>query len=232
MVEQVRQVLTDRGIGSQQTEILVDLRGLGVVVARPDVAVATEPVLLASHDENDLRVGLQPHEAIDDVHARPFELTCPDDVRLLVETGLNLHQRRDLLALLGSPDERRHDGCVIGGAVEGLLDREHVRVVGGLGDERLDRGRERVVGVVNEHTALSQHREQVNGPVPGGRQARLGHRDPGRLMEIGSVDGMECPKLAQTKGGRALVNVVRPELELGQAGGREPPSACPGRPRA
>ncbi len=70
--------------------------------------------------------------------------------------------------------------------------------------------------MVNEHTALSQHREQVNGPVPGGRQARLGHRDPGRLMEIGSVNGMECPKLAQTKGGRALVNVVRPELELGK----------------
>ncbi len=56
-------------------------------------------------------------------------------------------------------------GRVLGGAVERLFDGEHVRVVGGLGDERLHRGRERVVGVVHEHVPLSQHREQVDGPV-------------------------------------------------------------------
>jgi len=37
MVEQVSQVLTDRGIRSQKPEVLIDLCRLGVVVARPDV---------------------------------------------------------------------------------------------------------------------------------------------------------------------------------------------------
>ena len=42
-------------------------------------------------------------------------------------------------------------GRVAGGAVERLLDREHVRVGRGLLDEPLHAGRERVVGVVQQH---------------------------------------------------------------------------------
>jgi hypothetical protein len=64
------------------------------------------PVLLAPDDEAGLRVGLQPDQAVDDVDPGLLELLGPADVGLLVEAGPQLHHRRDLLALLGRPDER------------------------------------------------------------------------------------------------------------------------------
>ena len=51
-------------------------------------------------------------------------------------------------------------GRVAAGAVERLLDREHVGVVGGARDE-LDHRVERVVGVVEEDVALADHGEDV-----------------------------------------------------------------------
>src|SRR5215475_11349365 len=54
-------------------------------------------------------------------------------------------------ACLPRSDARR----VVGRAVHGLLDREHVRVVGRLLDEALDRADERVVRVVDEDVALA-----------------------------------------------------------------------------
>jgi hypothetical protein len=86
----------------------------------------------------------------------------PFDVGLLVEPGLELHQGDDLLARLGRGHQRAHERALLArGAVDRLLDREHVRVTGRLVDERLDRGRERVVGVVDHHIAGLEHAEQV-----------------------------------------------------------------------
>ena len=63
-------------------------------------------------------------------------------------------------------------GLSADGAVERLLDREHVRVARGLLDERLDRGRERVVRVVHEDVAVAQDPEEV-GRLVGAREPRL-----------------------------------------------------------
>ena len=65
------------------------------------MAVAPDAVGLLAHDEQDLGVGLQPDEAVHDVHARLFEHAGPFDVGLLVEARLELDERDDLLALLG-----------------------------------------------------------------------------------------------------------------------------------
>ena len=111
----------------------------------------------------------KPDEAVHDVHARLFEHAGTVDVGLLVEAGLELDERDDLLALLGRLDERADDRALgAGGAVDGLLDREHVRVAGGLLDELLDRRRERVVRVVHEHVAVlrSSRKKSGAGSVP------------------------------------------------------------------
>ena len=50
-VEQVGDVRADLLVGGEQPEVLVQARGLGVVVAGADVDVAAQPVALAADDE-------------------------------------------------------------------------------------------------------------------------------------------------------------------------------------
>ena len=57
-------------------------------------------------------MGLQANQAVHHVNAGFFQGLRPCDVGLLVETGLELHQRRYLFALLGGPDETVDDGAV------------------------------------------------------------------------------------------------------------------------
>ena len=88
-----------------------------------------------------------------------FQLVGPFEVDLLVEAGLELDERDHLLAGLGRADERGDDAALLAaGAVQRLLDREHVRIACRLVDELGDARRERVVGVVHEHVARLQQR--------------------------------------------------------------------------
>ena len=131
--EQVRDVLADQRVGGEQAEVLVVPGGLGVVVARADVAVAAQLAgRLLPYDQGQLAVGLEPDDAVDDVAAGLLQLARPGDVGVLVEAGLDLHDHDDLLARLGRVDQRVHDRGVAAGPVERLLDRQDVRVVGGL----------------------------------------------------------------------------------------------------
>ena len=64
-----------------------------------------------------------------------------------------------------------HQRGVVARAVDGLLDRQHVRVRHGLLDEPLHRGRERVVGMVHEQVAFAHRAEHV-GRSPSWRSRR------------------------------------------------------------
>ncbi len=103
---------------------------------------------------------LQPEEPVDHLRAALLQRARPLDVAGLVEAGLELDDRRHLLAALRRAGEGLDDGRVPAGAVERLLDREDVRVVGGAGDE-LDHRIERVVRVVDEDVAFPDHGEEV-----------------------------------------------------------------------
>ena len=120
------------------------------------------PVGLVAHDHRQLAVRLEADQPVDDVAAGVLELAGPLDVGLLVEAGLDLDEHQHLLAGLGGVDQGVDDRGVAGGAVERLLDRQHVRVVRGLLDEPLHRRGERVVGVVQQHVAAPQRREHVD----------------------------------------------------------------------
>ena len=200
-VEQVGDVRADLGPAGQQAEVDVQAGGLRVVVAGPDVDVAAQAGALAADDERGLGVGLEPDQAVDDVGAGALQLARPDDVRLLVEAGLDLDQDDDLLAALGGPDERLDDRRVARRPVERLLDRQDVRVVGGLGDEPLDRRGERLVRVVDEDVAGADRGEHVGRLVLVGRdQARRRDRRPGHGLEVRPV---ELGDRATARSGRA-----------------------------
>ena len=83
-------------------------------------------------------MGLQLDEAVDHLHAGPFQIARPLDVRRLVEAGFELDQRRDRFAGIGRFDKRLDDRRVLRGAVERLLDRDDAGVGGGLAQELHD----------------------------------------------------------------------------------------------
>jgi hypothetical protein len=74
-------------------------------------------------------VRLQPHDAVDHVHARVFEGLGPLDVGRLVEAGLQFHQRHHLLALLGRVDQGGHDRRVTRRSIQRLFDAHDLGVV-------------------------------------------------------------------------------------------------------
>ena len=194
-VEEVRNVLADLVVAREKAEILVEARGLGVVVARPEVAVAAQPVAVVADNERELAVRLEPDQAVDDVDAGLLELLAPVDVVLLIEAGLDLHQGQHLLAVAGSLDECLHDGGVPARPVERLLDREDMRVRCRLLEEELHARGERVVGVVHQDVLLAHLRDDVGC----GRGLDLGKRpagagDEARLLEVVAVDGVERPQ--------------------------------------
>ena len=216
VVEQVGDIDTDGGVGGEEPEVLVDPRGLRVVVAGPDVHVATQPaVVLGADDEGQLAMGLQPDQPVDDVAAGLLELAGPADVGLLVEPGLDLHDDQHLLAGPGRVDESVHHGRLAAGAVERELQREHRRVGRRLLDERLHAGRERVVGVLQQHVAAAQRGEDVAGAAvrPAQRGVGLRCERGGAQVRPGLCLG-QCPERRQVQRRRRPVDLVGGDAEL------------------
>ena len=85
---------------------------------------------------------LQSEHAVHHLGAGLLQPFSPVDVRLLVEAREQLDDHRDFLAALRRLDQRFHQHRIHSGAIDGLLDRDHVRIVDRLADEldhRLER---------------------------------------------------------------------------------------------
>ena len=214
-VEQVGDVRADARVGGEQADVLVEPRGLRVVVAGADVAVAADGRALLAHDQRHLAVRLQPDQAVDHVHARLLQRARPGDVGLLVEPRLDLDQRDDLLAGLGRVDQRVDDRRVAGGAVQRLLDREHLRVGRGLLDEPLHARGERVVRVVHEHVALAQRREDALRRLALAER-RVRRRHERRVLQLLAVHAVQLAQAGQVEQAGHLDDVGRVDVHLAQ----------------
>ena len=84
--------------------------------------------------------------------ASPFKVAGPADVGVLVKPRLELDQSCDRLAGFGGVNQRTHDRAVVGGAVKGLLDRQHIRIACCLKQE-LHHRIKRLIGVVDDERA-------------------------------------------------------------------------------
>ncbi len=102
---------------------------------------------------------LQADQPVDDVHAGLLHLPGPGDVVRLVQPGLELHEYRHLLAVLGGARERPGDRTVGADAVEGLLDGEDVRIFRRFLDEAQHRI-ERFVRMVEQDVLLGEDGER------------------------------------------------------------------------
>ena len=104
-----------------------------------------------------------------------FESSCPTDIPFLVESRRELYQNGHLLSALGSSDqglENRGPGSA--GAIERLLDGEHIGVAGSRLD-KFDHRIERLIGVVKENVFFGDDLKDVSPLLEDeGQQRRLG----------------------------------------------------------
>ena len=179
------------------------------------MAVALEAVLLLADDFDELAVGLEADDAVDDVHAGAFELEGPGDVGVLVEARLDLDQRQHLLAGVGRVDQRVDDRRVGAGAVQRLLDGQHARVGGRLGEERLHRRGERIVGVVQQDVALADRGEDVlcAARFDFGDLTVRG-RDERAVLEVRAVERLQFEQYGEVERRGQAVDLFRVDAEL------------------
>ena len=173
-------------------------------------------------------MGLQADEAVDDVSAGLLQLAGPDDVRLLIEAGLDLDEHDDLLPALGRPDEIADDRRVARCPVERHLDREDFGVLDGLPDESLDGRREALVGVMDQHVTRADNGEHIGRLVLVGRdEARRDDRRPCRALEVQAIKVGDDPEARQIEHPPDLVAVLLAEAnaaqqDLARRGGHRP----------
>ena len=150
----------DLFVRREQAEVGVELGRARVIVARRKVHIAPERALFAAHDEQHLRVRLVPDDAVDDVRPGFLEPLRPVDVRFLVESRHELHDRRDFLAAARRRDQDLHQFRFGAGAIHGLLDSDDVRIMRGLMEELHDR-LERLERVMQQDVASAHRLEHI-----------------------------------------------------------------------
>ncbi len=168
LLEQQVHIVADIRIGGDQAQVGIRACGAAVIVAGTQVDIAAQLAAFAAHDQQHLGVGLEPDHAVDDLHAGFLQTVGEAEVGLLIEARAQLDHHGDVLAVAGRLDQRVHDQRVLAGAVQGLLDRQHVGVDGGLLDHIQHRG-ERIEGMVQQHVPA---RDDLEDPVAVAQGAR------------------------------------------------------------
>ena len=147
----------------QQSKVGVQPGRALVVVAGAEMHISADAGRLAAHDQRDFGVHFQSGQTIQDMGAGFFEISGPADVAFFVEARGQLNQHGYLLAAFGRADQGlHHRRFLAAGAIEGLLDREHIRIFG----RRLDKPDHRikgVVGMVQQQVAFAEDIE--NAPI-------------------------------------------------------------------
>jgi len=210
----------EAGVGGEHAHVGVQARRARVVVAGAQVQVAAQArhrralvggavQAFAPRHQQHLAVRFQADDAVDHLRAHGLQPLGPVDVGFLVETRLQLHHRQHFLAAARGLDQQVHQHALGAGAVDGLLDRQHLGVVHGFAQE-LHHRLEALEGMVQQHVAMAQAledrllaRQLQFGPA--GFEARKTQR-----IGVGLVDELVQPHQVD----RAVHLVQR---QLGQA---------------
>ena len=115
--------------------------------------IALDPSLLLTDDQGHLAVDLKAGDTVNDVAAGFFKLACPFDIVGLVETGLDLDQCGDLLAVDSRFLQGVDNSRSLVRPIQGHLDRQDVRITRG-GLNQVDGGIERLIGHMDHHVVF------------------------------------------------------------------------------
>jgi hypothetical protein len=153
-------VLADGLVGGHEAVVGVQPGGLRMVVAGAQVAVTAQALLLTPDHHEELCVRLVAEHAVHDVGAGFLKLVGEFNIGLFIEARAQLDDDRHVLAGLRGVRQCAHDGRVAAGAIQSLLDGQHLWVGGRLLDEIHDRS-EALERLVQQHIAGAQGGENV-----------------------------------------------------------------------
>ena len=170
---------------------------------------ASDAVFVAADEHGELAVGLEADDAVEDLDTGVFHAARPADVGGLVEAGHELDDQRGFLGGAGL-GERREDGRVVAGAVEGLLHGDDGRIFSALLNE-VDDGVVGVVGVVEQDIVLAQLFEDGGGLAA--EHEWFGRE--GWELEVGAADiFVEEHEAGEIDGAFAAKDLVFVEFEV------------------
>ena len=150
--------------------------------------------------------------AIDDGAARFFQTLCPLDVVLLVKARTELHEHRDLFAVLGGVNQRLAQTTLLGHAVERDAQRDALGVVCGL----VYQVQERIhglVGVKEQLVALQHLLANGAGHIDGGVGLRLKRRKEELVAHVLGNFALDAKDVAQVERDIAGKNRAARKLE-------------------
>ena len=155
-------------------------------------------------------MGLETDHAVDDLGAHQLQRFRPIDVRFLVEARLELHHGHDFLAAAHGLGKKIHELRVGAGAINGLLDDQHVGVVHGLAQQR-QHAFEAFERLVYQHIALAQLAHDGHAALQLARPYRL----PWRKQQRGIVDQIDkLPQAHQIDRAGHAKQCLRRQMEL------------------
>ncbi len=160
VIEHLGRIPAKGRVAGKERQVSIDPRRDRVIVPGPVMGIGDQMVALAPDHGADLGMRLVVHEPIDDMRAGPFQTAGLADVRGLVKTGLQLHQRGDRLAVFRGFAQRADNRAIPAGAVQRLLDRQHIRVTRRL-FQKPDDHVKGFIGVVQQHVLLPDRGEHV-----------------------------------------------------------------------
>ena len=110
-----------------------------IVIAGAKVQVTSYAIIVPAYHQGNLGMSFKANQTVDNMAAGFLQLLGPAHVVLLIKAGLDFHQYRHLLAVLGCLAQVLDNGGTGRDAVKGHLDGQHFFIVGGLVDEVDDR---------------------------------------------------------------------------------------------
>ncbi len=156
----------------EQAQIGVKASRGRIVIARAQMREAPHfAVFSAPHQQGQFAMRFQAHEAVVHLHSGFLQISRPSNVGSFVESRLQLDHHCHFF--FGSRlHERTHDGRILAGAVQRLLDGQHIGIVHSaldklhhsrIGSRRGDAANMTVLAQLIEHIAEAGHQVKLFG---------------------------------------------------------------------
>src|SRR4030042_3385471 len=125
-----RDISAQRWIAAEDAQVFIKPGSDCVVIACSHMKIAVNTVLLFADDQGQFSMGLQPFNAIGDMHALLLQELSPGYIGLFIEARGYLYKDCHLLAVASRLNQGLHDRRLAAGAIDGDLDGKHLGVNG------------------------------------------------------------------------------------------------------
>src|SRR4051794_9558605 len=138
IVEELAHVFANLRVTREQSDIGVQSSRDRVIIARTEMHVAPQTVVISAHNEQRLAMCLEAKYAIADVDAGFFELRGETNVGGFVETRFQFDHDGDLLAVTRGIHQMADNARIAGRAIQRHFDRLDLGIFAGLAQQAFD----------------------------------------------------------------------------------------------